>query len=366
MIVISILCIEIIYAKKVNVESANEFIRMAEKAQQGVLPTDSDWDNLFSTSGYKSFFSTWQDTKEWKDGIRKGLDIAYNPSYNHVKDSVLASVPDLASAGLDEWIVYNIVNMSQRMPEVKRFLNEPCFDLLFEEADARCMKYLPTGIVPHDDADIEFTLLVFDCESRAGGDRIFIDVNSASQDGMDAFVDFMAHELHHTYVNDVLFLKYDLEALQAKNPDVVIDIFMHWIMEGTADLLNKKTMPVVKLGLYGKAGVDFYNQNYFDSPKIFEELDRLVVNHKNGDISDETYLLELSNGKYTKGDGHINGDWLIFSIRDVLGDEAVKDCFGDIVKVIQYYNVAAQKKGIYQFSPEFVSYINSIFEGVMR
>jgi len=56
----------------------------------------------------------------------------------------------------------------------------------------------------------------------------------------------------------------------------------------------------------------------------------------------------------------------VFTIRDQLGDETVKDSFGDIAKTIRCYNAAAQEKGVYQFSPEFVSYINSMFEDVMR
>lgn len=366
LIVISILCFEMAHAKKVNIESANEFVKMAENAQKGILPTDSDWNALFSTSGYRSFFKTWKHSKEWKDGIRRGFDIAFNPSNAVLKDSIALNVPDLATAELGEWIVYNIVDMSNRMEEIKTFINELDFNPLLAEAEKRCLKYVPDGITPHEDSDIEFTILVFDCESRASGDKIFIDVNSASQEGTDAFVDFMAHELHHTYVNEVLLMRYNLEALQAKNPDMVIEIFMPWIMEGTADLLNKKTMPVTKIGLYGKAGVDFYNQNYFDSPKTFEELDHLVIDHKNGKISDETYLSELSSGKYTKADGHVNGDWLIFTIRDEFGDETVRDCFGDIAKTIQHYNYAAKRKGLYQFSPEFMSHINSMFDNVMR
>lgn len=361
---LSLLAAFTVNAATISSESAKTFINMAEEAQRGNLPDEEAWSKLWATDGYKKFFSTWN-PKDWCDDIKAGFDVAFNPANAAKRDSVLANRPDMVTSPTSDWIAYNFCHLSTRMPEVHRFINETDFSAVAASADSLARTWLPKFVVPHTEDGPSFCLLAFDCESRAS-DHVFIDVNSASLEGDDGFLKLMGHELHHTYVSEVLMQRYDLAALEVANPDWVMEILLHCIMEGTADLISKETMPTTSMGLYGPAAVDAYNAAYNASPATLKALDELVVSHKNGAINDESYGQQLISGPWYQGDGHPVGDYIMFAIRDVFGKEAVADCAFDIRKTISLYNQAAEKIGGYQFSPEFISVFDNMLIPVER
>ena len=53
-----------------SIESAVRFIELARAAEQGKQPSEADWEALFATKGYQSFFSIRTDWEEWQQNIR--------------------------------------------------------------------------------------------------------------------------------------------------------------------------------------------------------------------------------------------------------------------------------------------------------
>lgn len=75
-------------SKSYSIESAVRFIELARAAEQGKQPSEADWEALFATKGYQSFFSIRTDWKEWQQNIRKAFTTVFDPACRAMADSI--------------------------------------------------------------------------------------------------------------------------------------------------------------------------------------------------------------------------------------------------------------------------------------
>ena len=336
-----------------STESAQRFMEMARQAMDGTQPTDEDWRALFATKGYHTFFQVWNwtDSTEWQRNIRNGFDLAFNPARKAQLDSIVAR-PLGEESSDEDFFTYNFYQTKQRFNELYEFIHTADFGQVMQQAHERVLQFLPAGADTLDLPPMKCYYLAFDPEGRTGNGVIFDDYNTAFEDGPEGLVNGIAHELHHQYMGLLMNARYHRDC-----DDAALQAIVRNQLEGAADLINKGTMPVDKLGAYGPDIVKMYNDDYFDSPNVLRQLDSLTCGYLAGKLDAKQYQAAAGCAHF---EGHTTGDYMVFLIRDQLGQQAAIDCLGDFSAFVQRYNEAARKSDAYVFSETFVSHIDSI------
>ena len=336
-----------------SIESAQRFMEMARQAMDGTQPTDEDWRALFATKGYHTFFQVWNwtDSTEWQRNIRNGFDLAFNPARKAQLDSIVAR-PLGEESSDEDFFTYNFYLTKQRFNELYEFIHTADFGQVMQQAHERVLQFLPAGADTLDLPPMKCYYLAFDPEGRTGNGVIFYDYNTAFEDGPEGLVNGIAHELHHQYMGLLMNARYHRDC-----DDAALQAIVRNQLEGAADLINKGTMPTDKLGAYGPDIVKMYNDDYFDSPNVLRQLDSLTCGYLAGKLDAKQYQAAAGCAHF---EGHTTGDYMVFLIRDQLGQQAAIDCLGDFSAFVQRYNEAARKADAYVFSETFVSHIDSI------
>lgn len=342
---------------KVDISSAKLYLDMAQKASNGQMPSDEEWDSLFVSPAYKALFRRvdWN-KKEFEDNVRMAFDIAYNPSKTTVRDSVAATLNDIELAQLDSELplfVSTALSIKDNLNSYTSIVNDLSLDNVVDEANALAMSLLPDngrGITPQA-CPIYF--IVWDLECRSLGDALFLDVNTFFHDGPQSATEFLAHEMHHFYLMPVFDSVYKNDIM-----DGAVLALVHNMREGVADILNKKEMPLKSLAPYGDKMLAIYNEDYAATPLTLQQLDAITCDYLDGKLDMEQYFQKAFECVHFEG--HTTGDYMVFLIRDQLGIDAVIDSVGNIENFVDNYNKAAEKAGTYKFSDKFTKHIHDI------
>lgn len=237
---------------------------MAVRAEHGTMPASADWDSLFNTSAYRTFLdNTFWDVHEFKHCVRTAFELAYDNSRAGERDSILA--------GDDEITYYTqtACYIKNRLQEYQVILDDLDIDDIVDRAQSMALDILPNhgaGLTP----DVSpIYLMVWDLECRNWSSGIYLDINSFLGQGREAAVEVLAHEMHHFYMAPLFESRY-----QGDVTDAAVYALMLNMQEGTADIINKKQMPVTSLPPYGDDVVKMYNEDYYATPAALEALDR--------------------------------------------------------------------------------------------
>ena len=342
----------------VEPESARLYLDMARKASLGSMPGDEEWDSLFSSAAYNAFLShTGWDVQEFKSNVRNAFELAYDPARSAERDSVAASVQGIDS----ELPLYLSTAMSirERLDDYSAWLDSLNIGNTVEEARQLALDLLPgrgAGLEPRT-SPVYF--IVWDLECRSLGSGIYLDLNTFLFDGPRVATEILAHEMHHFYTQPCFEANYSGDI-----SDPAAEALVYNMMEGTADIINKKRMPLTSLAPYGKDMLEIYNADYFASPDVLRELDSVTCDYLDGKVSFEEYT-DRALGCAHFG-GHTTGDYMVFMIRDNLGLESVVESYGDIAGFVDNYNRAVAKGDGYRFSDRFVNHIREIDSAARR
>lgn len=361
---LSLLCVVITISKaqtssnfKVDISSAKLYLDMAQKASNGQMPSDEEWDSLFISPAYKALFRlvNW-DKKEFKDNVREAFDIAYNPSRIADRDSVAAALNDIELAHLDSELplfVSTALSIKDNLDSYTSVINNLNIDNVVDEANTLAMSLLPDngcGITPQA-CPIYF--IIWDLECRSLGDTLFLDVNTFFHDGPQSATESLAHEMHHFYLSPVFESVYKDDIM-----DGAVLALANNMREGVADILNKKEMPLKSLAPYGDKMLAIYNEDYAATPQTLQQLDAITCEFLDGKLDMEQYFEKALGCAHFEG--HTTGDYMVFLIRDQLGLDAVIASVGNIETFVDNYNRAAEKAGTYKFSDRFTKHIHDI------
>ena len=129
--------------------------------------------------------------------------------------------------------------------------------------------------------------------------------------------------------------------------------------EGLADLVDKPLAPFSTITGYPQEFVNFYNQEYINTPQKLKQLDSLVNTSLEEKWSDDDLAKSLE-GYFAFG-GHPNGYYMAHLIREEKGVDAAINTFSDIVKFFEEYNsIAAADPQEYELSNIFMEFITNI------
>jgi len=350
-------------AFSVDVSSAKRYLDMAQKAMNGTLPTEAEWDSLFVSPAYKELFTKVRWNKnEFETNVREAFEIAYNPAKEAVRDSIAATLDGIELANIDSelpFFVSTALSVKNKLQDYSDIINTLNIDDLISEANSRAVALLPNkgeGLQP-DSCSIYF--IVWDLECRALGDALFLDVNTFFHDGREAAINALGHEMHHFYLSKVFDAVYKEDII-----DCAVLPLVNNMREGVADLINKKEMPLKSLTPYGRQMLEIYNADYENSPQVLAQLDTITCDYLDGKFDVEQYFEKAVECCHFEG--HTTGSYMVFLIRDQLGLDAVIESVGDLDAFIDNYNKAAGKAGTYQFSDRFVKHIHGVSRPAKR
>ena len=335
---------------KCTTETAERFIYMMKAASEGVMPTEQDWENLFALEGYKTALEDRDDAQEWKDNIKNAFLIQFDANRKMELDSIVKKGVGFDSP-FSSSFVYNFHLVKDRLDELIDFMQKLDMDKIIKKADKLVRQYLPKNadLSKAKFGDIHFVL--WDGEGRAWTNGIYLDLNLALVEGKEGLTRTLAHEFHHTYMSSILESIYKQDS-----KDHALMAIMWNQQEGTADMINKPVMPVKQMGVYDETVVKTYNDDYFSTPQVLQELDSLTCQYLAGKIKKKQYRKARECAHF---EGHTTGDYMVFLIRDQLDKKAAIECFGDFAQFVRLYNEAARKAGTYIFSDTFVKHIES-------
>lgn len=339
----------------VDTSSARLYLDMAGRADKGAMPADAEWDSLFSSAAYKALLDNihW-DKDEFRHNVRRAFEIAYDPSLKNTRDSIADLLADLSSID-DElpFFVSTALSIREKLDEYSTMLANTDMDSLATAANSMTLELVPgrgEGLEPQA-SPIYF--IVWDLECRSLGSGLYLDVNTFFHKGLQAATEALAHEMHHFYLGPVL------ESIYAEDVmDGAVSALVQNMREGVADIFNKKQMPQTDLYPYGESILKVYNEDYFNSPKVLEELDSITCRYLDNEIPFKEYFREARGCALFEG--HTTGDFMVFLIRDRLGMDAVVESVGDLDKFVDNYNKAAEKAGTYRFSDRFTEHIHKV------
>lgn len=346
------------FRKEYSIESAAQFIKMAQAAQVGKIPGDQAWKELFATEGYRSFFSGWSDTLKWQMRLKDAFRIVFDERNRALRDSIVA-LPVTAETDMERYILKNFNILRTRLDEINVFLHNSDFRRIFEKAHVRAREYLPAEFAKLKPVFNDFYFVAFDPEARVANNKVYMDINSFYEEGAEGMVNLIAHELHHSYWGEMMDARY------REMSDPLLLVLCRFQMEGLADQINKQEMPVEKLGLYGQDVIEMYNADYFSTPTLLRQMDETVSAYAAGKISESEYKKITQLVHFG---GHTGGDYMVFLIRDQLGKEAVLGTVADLPEFLRKYNQAARKAGgkNHVFSPEFMHFAEKQVAGVEK
>lgn len=324
---------------------------MGKRAHEGQMPTRDDWNRLYGTEAYRVFIeSEMWDMAEFTRNLEDAFSLAFDPARRAECDSVIASMPDSQSEL--PFFAKTARDISDNIERYSEMIASFDPSQAVADADSLAHQYLPDGGKDLQPERTPIYFLAWDLESRSLPMGLFMDINGFLSGGYQAGVEILGHEMHHFYMSPMMRRNYENEV-----EDAAVYALLLNMMEGTADMINKKEMPVKSLFPYGDYMVEIYNVDYFDSPKTLAHLDKVTTDRIAGKISEEDYEREaISCARFG---GHTTGDFMVFLIRDQLGKEAAVESFCDIAKFVDNYNRAAAKAGTYTFTPEFVAHIHA-------
>ncbi len=341
----------------VDVTSAKLYLDMANKANKGEMPSEEEWNTLFSSPAYIELFNNvkWN-KREFKNNVREAFNITYDPLKDNVRDSIVSTLNDIELTDLDTELplfVSTAISIKDNLNAYTEIIDNLNIDNVIEEADSLAMSLLPNqgnGITP-EPCPIYF--IVWDLECRALGDALFLDVNTFFHDGLQAATEALAHEMHHFYLMPVFNTVYKDDVM-----DGAVLALVHNMREGVADILNKKEMPLKSLAPYGDKMLMMYNDDYAATPQTLEKLDTVTCEFLDGNLNMEQYFQKAFECVHFEG--HTTGDYMVFLIRDQLGLDSVIDCVGNIETFVENYNKAAERAGTYKFSDRFTQHIHDV------
>lgn len=335
----------------VDISSAKKYVKMSQNRQNGIIPTSEDWDSLFSTKAYKVFLeNTFWDKDIFKKNIRDAFDMIYDPTKSQECDSMIKNM----EASDNELVFYVSTAKSIRdnLEAYSHFLENTDMDSVINAADNMARELLPDKGKNLSPSISPIYFIVWDLECRSLGSGIYLDLNSFLQSGKQAAIEVLAHEIHHFYMTPLMECKYDKDIT-----DGAAQTLLYNMTEGTADIINKKKMPLESLAPYGENILKLYNDDYFSTPSVLAELDSVTIDYLDKKITLEKY--NSSAFSCSHFGGHTTGDFMVFLIRDHLGLEVVIESFCDLDKFVKNYNKAAKLAGTYQFSDRFVKHIEN-------
>jgi hypothetical protein len=356
------LCVnmKISFAQTVDLSSVDEFLSIASALKEGKKVAEEQWDAFDNSVGYKKYAE--RENKFVINTIRASILMAFGKSDVAGKDSILnISKNEMAGDNklmFRKQILANYLLMNEDFDSIKLFRDSYDFHAFVEKSKLKLFSFLGKTI----DTSFRFKTVNFNCISADGRneeDAIYLDFNLIYKLTEEQRINFLAHEFFHNYRE-----KYENHDFNYKcDLNSGIDMIQN---EGIADMIDK-TRGYKQYYVYmseapemAEVMVDLYNQAQGD----MEKLQRLILKYAKGEIPEKEMIdnwLEI-----VKYNGHPIGFFMANQIVEAGHKNRMLATFYNPYEFFSLYNEAAKKMNLFQFSNEFMDYLNDLTKEYYR
>ncbi len=337
----------------INTRSAERVIEIARDIRSGATMDDSTWDDLFHTAGYQHYL-VYRDSITKREMIKEAMLIVFDTSNSARLDSLLDLTIKLDHNFLKLSLIHNFYSLKNNLEAMDLYLKDTDFHQVLIQADSMARAYLPASSSGAAPDLYPVYVIVSDPDGRVQEGAIILDLNLMYERGPEGLVKFIAHEFHHNYRG---LVQRDYE-----HPLMIELNKLH--QEAIADLIDKQTPPVEKLGLAPKSIVAQYNKDYRTTPDKLRRLDSLVVGYLNEEMAEDQFNKHIQG--FFKFGGHTNGIYMSFLVNETIGRAQMIESYSDPVKFLAIYNsVASELEGEHVFSDAFMDYVGGLSRKTM-
>jgi hypothetical protein len=316
----------------------DQFWKIIAKFEKNQEPSNSDWDKLFSTPGYKVLTSGEFTQKFFIDNFR----LVFKPSEGTKLNDALDNKRNIHH-------LTHYIKVRDNKEKIKEQYKRLKINRDYRTALSKTLKYLPQRRVSQYPP---VSFVIFESNGR-GSSPIVVDLAASME--WD-FLSFLSHEYHHWYRNRQLQI--NLRKVTGEDRDIV-DAFSLIEAEGIADMVDKMdwyTKPSSAVSDYARK----FLQDVQSTPHIISQIDltfqQIVKNPNNKRYLGRKILNILPQR------GHTTGYFMARQILEHFSKKELTKCVGNPFKFVLLYNDAVKKSGSKYpgFSDDTVEIINDM------
>ena len=341
-------------AQNIDLSSVDAFFNVTSTLREGKKVSEEQWRNFDSSMVYKIYAN--RENKTVIITIKTSINIAFGKDARNLKDSILNISQEEMNNNkvlmFKKLVLNNYLDINENYDAIKKFRETYDFNALIEKSKQRLSSFLNTPL----DSSVSFSPVYFffvNADGKAKEDVIYIDLNLVYKITEQQRIDFFAHEFFHNYREH--FENHDFNYKCDLNN--VIDMISN---EGIADLIDKTDgyekyyTEIIGLPDMVKLMVKLYNQ----ADKDLERFQNSVIKYSKNEISEDELIDDVI--EIVKINGHPMGAFMANQIvKAGYKDEMIKE-FYNPYRFYYLYNKVAKKNNTFQFSDEFMAYLESI------
>jgi len=329
--------------------SAMKFVwQIIEKLESDFYPTEKEWDELFSTPGYKAL-------GDWNNkNIRENFELVFLPS----KKEQLAKALNTNNYWWKRDLKH-LISVKTQQTGLKKYQEKLDVEKILRKSLERAEVYLIKGITKrYPPPPVQF--VIFSPDARSMGGSIIFDLKFTMDATEDDFINTLAHEAHHHYSN---FMSQHFRYPDEKSSyEPIISTLNQLKTEGIADLIDKPFPPVIQKNDTAAYLIKI-NAIKAQSDKM-KTLDSMLC--KMSDDTTGMYKMGSEAFRLFPGNCHYNGQYMAVLIKKHLGTVFLHKAVTDPFLFFRLYKEACVKeKNVYVISDKAMKFI-SIMEGIFR
>ncbi|MBK7106401.1 MAG: hypothetical protein IPH62_14065 [Ignavibacteriae bacterium] len=321
-----------------------EFWKIIATLESNKEPSNSEWNDLFKTPGYK-ILTSGEFSKQF---FIENFKLVFMPSKKSQLNEALKSGRNL-----------NHLNHYIKVKDNKKLIDEQLTKLkrnnISNEAVKKTLQFLPQSNV---DQYPPVSFVIFESNGR-GSSPIVVDLAASMEWDL---LNFLSHEFHHWYRNRQL--QYDIYKIDENDEDL-INALAKIEAEGIADMVDKK-----EWFTKSSNAISSYARQYIDdvgkTPYIIKKIDALLLELSKSKINSKQIGKRVLQSLPQQG--HTTGYFMASLILEKIGKNELVKCVGNPFGFIKLYNLAAIKSnGRYpSFSDEAIKVINGLEEKLKK
>lgn len=353
-------CVNISIAQTLDLSSVDEFFKVTSTLKDGKEISAKQWKDFDGSNGYKEFAE--RKDKTLINTIKSSINIVFGNGTIAEKDSILSITPEEMNKNtamlLKKLILVNYIDVNDNYESIKLFRENYDFNSLIEKAKRRLSSFLGKPIDSNNELKPVYFLFI-SADGKNKEDAIYIDFNLFYKKNEEQRTNFLAHEFFHNFRE-----KYENHDFNSKN---YINYFLGAIQnEGIADLIDK-TEGYEKY--FTDAGelpemVEMWVNLYNNAQNDLEMLHNLIMKYSKNEISEKEMENEIQN--IVRYNGHPIGFFMANHIVSAGYKNEMLKSFHNPLEFFILYNKAAVEQNLFQFSNEFMNYLQGLAKEYYR
>jgi len=315
----------------------DKFWSIVSTLERNQEPTNSEWNKLFRTPGYKVLTSG----EFTKDFFKKNFRLVFMPSQKKKLETSLRRKNNLHH-------LQHYIKVRDNKTKIKAQLGKLKRESYNRKAVKRTLEFLSQNSV-NQYPPVSF--VIFESNGR-GSSPIVVDLAASIE--WD-FMSFLSHEFHHWYRNRQLKFNYRNVKREDAN---IIKTFDLVEAEAIADMVDKKDWFTKSSNSISRYARQFIN-DVSRAPGVIQKMDKILTEIYNHPKRKETLGRQLFSLLPQRG--HTTGYFMASLILEHTSKSQLASCVGNPFMFFKLYSKAAKINGRYpSFSNEALKLLDKL------